>query len=540
LTARGFSQPDEVNEFMADELKRLPSPKAMPGLSDAVKYLLKARKDQAIVGVAGDYDADGLTATTLLAKALTAFGYKVVLRIPNRLTEGYGLSPKAVDDLIAQGAGLIVTVDCGVSDLAAVDRAKQAGVPVVVTDHHRLPPLLPGAGAIVNPHLGGEWEKHPPAGVGVAFILALGLKNALAEEGVTFPEFSLVESLSLVALGSIADLVSLKGPNRILVRHGLKFLARVNWPGLSALRGKAMKKQDFVSVRDVGFRLAPRLNAAGRLGQAEVALKLLMSEDVKEAKALAEELETLNRTRLRDQSVLMEDAFEALEDEDLAGAEKRTVVLAGENWPKGLLGLVASRVVESTQRPTVIFSVEGDLAVGSGRSTPGFNLFEALEPLRDMCLSMGGHSMAAGIKLKVKDLPRFKAGFEKAARRQAPPESEASLDVDLVLDLADLAVVGPILAELEPFGPSHPAPVAVLKNAIVLEAAPTRTGGDHHINLRLYDGGERISLVGFGLAPRLHEIGKRLDVAVELDTDRFGRREANWRLLDFKAPQRVA
>ncbi|MDR0549464.1 MAG: single-stranded-DNA-specific exonuclease RecJ [Deltaproteobacteria bacterium] len=536
LTARGFESPTEVSKFLTQDLSSLPSPETMPGLLKATELLLWARRENKIVAIAGDYDVDGLTATALLTRVLTAYGLKVISRVPNRLTEGYGLSSLAVSELVAKGAGLLVTVDCGVSDKEAVETANRAGLPVVITDHHQLPPVLPEAVSILNPHLGGGWEKDPLAGVGVAFILAWGLKMALKKEGLEFPNFSLVENLALVALGSIADLAPLKGPNRVLVQFGLNFLAKVNWAGLTALRKKALKNEEFISTRDVGFRLAPRLNAAGRLGQTEVALDILLEEDPDKATALAERLEALNRTRLSDQTKLLAEALDGLEEEDMVFGEKRTVVLAGPGWPKGLLGLVATRVVEATNRPTIILSIDGDMAVGSGRSVSGFNLFQALEPTRDLCLSMGGHAMAAGLKIHVDNLRDFKAAFEEAAARQVPLDREASLDVDFDLDLADLDIVGERLAQLEPFGHSNPNPVAVVKNVQVLEVAPTKSGGDKHLTVRLFDGSSKVKLIGFGLAPRIQEIGNRLDVAVTLDTERFGRREPNWRLLDFKRP----
>ncbi|MDR2141998.1 MAG: single-stranded-DNA-specific exonuclease RecJ [Deltaproteobacteria bacterium] len=535
LTARGFRGAQEARDFLSGELRGLPAPETLPGLERAVELFLEARRQKKIVAIVGDYDVDGLTATALMWRILRDLGYEVITRVPNRLTEGYGLSPLAVRELLERGAGLLVTVDCGVSDQEAIELADQAGLPVVVTDHHQLPPKLPKAQAILNPHLGEAWKSHPLAGVGVAFMLAWGLQRALKREGVEL-SVSLVEHLALVALGSVADLAPLRGPNRILVRHGLNFLARCAWPGLVALRRKALRNEGQVTTRDVGFRLGPRINAAGRLGQAEIALELLLATDQAKAEELAERLEALNQTRLREQSRLLEEAMEKLADQELESEGARVVVLAGAGWPRGILGLAATRVAELTNRPTIILSVDGDLAVGSGRSVAGFNLFEALEPLRDLCLSLGGHAQAAGLKIQVAQLPRFRAALEVAAQRQAPPPVEPELDVDLLVDLPDLAVIAPILAKMEPFGPSNPAPVAVARGTAVLEASPTRTGGDQHMMLRLFDGSTRVNLVGFGLAPRLPEIGSRLDVAVMLETERFGRPEPNWRLLDFKAP----
>jgi single-stranded-DNA-specific exonuclease len=536
FSARGFKTVPEINVFKAGALSGLMDPETMPGVKKAVKILVKAHQEKKVVAIAGDYDVDGLTATALMYRVLTALGYTVITRVPNRLTEGYGLSGLAVTELAKRGAGLLVTVDCGVSDNAAVKVAKDLGLPVIVTDHHQLPPVLPAALAIVNPHLGGGWEHYPLAGVGVAFVVVWALKKALEKEGLK-TDFSLVEHLSLVALGTVADLVPLKGANRILVLNGLNFLARSTWPGLAALRRKALKTPDFVSTRDIGFRLAPRLNAAGRLGETETALKLLLATEPKEAEDLAERLEKLNRDRLKNQNALLEEALESLANEGPRYSDRRTIVLAGDGWPKGLLGLAATRVAEMTQRATIIFGVDGDIAVGSGRGVKGFNLFAALEPLRDLCISMGGHSQAAGLRLKTSKLARFRAAFERSAYNQDPPDSEIQLDVDLLVDdLKELNVIAPALAEMEPFGQANPPPVAALKKLQVLEAAPTKSGGDRHLSLRLFDGAEKVSLIGFDLVHRLPEIGSRLDVALILETEKFGRRELNWRLLDFQDP----
>jgi single-stranded-DNA-specific exonuclease len=416
-----------------------------------------------------------------------------------------------------------------------VEAANGYGMEVVVTDHHQLPPNLPPAAAIVNPHLGGGWEAYPLAGVGVAFMLAWGLSMAMKTQGIACP-VSMVENLALVALGTIADLAPLVGTNRILVRHGLNFLAQLTWPGLAALRKKVVKSAGYITTQNVSFGMAPRLNAAGRLGQAEVALDILIANDPHKAEQLADQLEGFNRRRLSDQKILLEDALDQLADMELLSGGGRTIVSAGEGWPKGLLGLVATRVVEETQRPTILLSLEDDKASGSGRSVPGFNLFRALEPLRDLCLSMGGHAQAAGLRLKREMLPKFREAFERSAHNQEPPQAEPQLDVDMIMSLSDLAVMAPILAQLEPFGSSHPSPVVVLKNARILEAAPTKSGGDQHMMLRLFDGQNKIQVIGFGLSPRLHEIGASMDLALKLETDKFGRYEPNWRLLDFKQP----
>jgi single-stranded-DNA-specific exonuclease len=424
-------------------------------------------------------------------------------------------------------------VDCGVSDPEAVALANGLGLPVIVTDHHLPPPGLPPAGAILNPHLGGGFEGAPLAGVGVAFMLAWALRRALAQRGELpggAPPLS--DSLPLVAMGTVADMSPLRGPNRILVRHGLALLSRSEAPWPSALKRVAgIAPGAPVTARDVGFRLAPRLNSAGRMGSPLPALALLESDDPAEAARIALSLDRLNRERFQGQARLTQEALGALERKGRGGP---TVVLWGDSWPKGLLGLAASRVAELSRRPTVLFSVEGGVAVGSGRSAPGFDLLKALGHARGLCLSLGGHSEAAGLKVREGDLAAFEEAFGLGAAKQPPPPDEDVLEVDLEAGFPDLEALSRTLPELEPFGQGHPAPVAVVRDARVLDAVPARTNGDKHMVLRVADGLLQLSLVGFGLAPRLPQVTPLMDLALSYDPGVSHHRLPGWRLEDFK------
>ncbi|MDR1079932.1 MAG: DHH family phosphoesterase, partial [Deltaproteobacteria bacterium] len=435
-----------------------------------------------------------------------------------------------------RGAGLLVTVDCGVSDVEAVETANTIGLPVVVTDHHQLPPVLPPAEAILNPHLGGGWERSPMAGVGVAFMLAWAVQRALKFKGIC-PEMRppLVEHLALVALGTIADLAPLTGVNRTLVRHGLRFLSKTSWPSLSALVSSSrLDDPGSISVRDVGFRLAPKLNAAGRLGSADPVLELLVTDDPLRACALADFLDSVNRDRYEGQRKLQSAVLAKFEAE--GGAGGRTVVLAGENWPKGLLGLVASRVAEHARRPTVLLNLDGDLASGSGRSAGGFDLFSALSHARELCLSMGGHSEAAGLKLRRENLAAFKAAFEEGALLQPEPPEDDELEIDLECALDDLVPLGGALSDLEPFGQGHPAPVAVVRNVKVTDVAPSRNSGDRNLTFRVSDGLQNYSMTAFDLVSRLPEVAPVMDFALVFTGSHWGPRDPGWKLLDFKRP----
>ncbi|MDR1044264.1 MAG: single-stranded-DNA-specific exonuclease RecJ [Candidatus Adiutrix sp.] len=538
LAARDFRDAAEVLRFIRADFKTLPPLSSFSDLDKAVSRLMAARRSGELVAVCGDYDADGLTAAALLTCGLRTLGHRVLAWVPNRLTDGYGLNPGAVRDLAARGARLIVTVDNGVSGHEAVAEARAAGIEVIITDHHQLPPDLPPALAVVNPHRDQPWRAAPPAGVGVAFFLLAAAKKAYLENGLIKAGEGpgLMDYLPLVAIGTIADLAPLTGANRILVRHGLNFLADCRQPGLVALKKVSRLGGQRVTPRDVGFRLAPRLNAAGRLGSAEPALELLLAEEGGQAERLAARLEELNRQRHQGQNKLCAEALERLEAEISPGS--RTVVLGGRDWPKGLLGLAASRVAENTGKPTVLFNLDGPLAVGSGRSAGNFNLYRALNGLRHLFTSFGGHAQAAGLTLESGRLGEFRAGLERAAWEEPGFSDESELWIDLSADLSDLDSLAQPLAALEPFGQEHPAPVLVVRRARVSDARPTDSGGEHHLKLLLGEGLNRQQVMGFNLAPRLFEISREMDVALGLEVSEYrGELKPNWRLLDFRAPE---
>ena len=540
LSARRFREAGEVRDFVRAGLKTLPPPWSLTDMDKAVTRLLEARRRGELTAICGDYDADGLTAAALLARGFKELGLQTLVRVPNRLTEGYGLKPEAVDELAGRGARLIVTVDNGVSDLAAVERARAAGLEVIITDHHRLPPRLPPALAIINPHRDEIWRDNPPAGVGVAFLLLAALKKGCSDAGLLGPGegLDLKEYLPLVAIGTIADLAPLLGPNRVLVRCGLDLLGPTTWPGLAALKKVARLTNERVGVggRDVGFRLAPRLNAAGRLGSADPALSLLLAENEDQAYRLAGHLDDLNHQRYQGQNRLCREVAERLELE--ISPDRRTVVMADEGWPRGLLGLAASRVAETVRKPTVLFRLENGLAVGSGRSYGRFNLFQALEGLRPLFISFGGHAQAAGLTLSADLLEEFSLGLEEAAQAEPDFSAEPDLEVDMTAALGDLEGLAKPLAALEPFGAGNPQPLLVIPKVRVGEVRPTDQGGEAHMKMVLVDGLTRLTVVGFNLAARLGEVGPEMDVALSLELGEYqGRLSPSWRLLDFRQPE---
>ena len=533
LAARGFKDADSVRLFLSPELKNLPSPMSLPNMEKAIRRLLVALKNGEKVCVCGDYDADGLTATALLTKGLKAFGHHVVAHVPERLTEGYGLKDTAIKSLAQAGVKLVVTVDNGISGHDAALAANKLGLDLIITDHHRLPPTLPDAFTIINHHLSKDWASSPLAGVGVAFMLLAAVRRFYESEGVfSGPAPSIMNLLALVAIGTIADLVPLIGANRCLVRQGLKFLALSKEPGLLALKNIAnLTEGARVSARDVAFRLAPRLNAAGRLGSSRPALDLLLCDDQQQADILAAKLEELNRKRRQEQDSLSVEALEMLEVE--LSPDCHSIVLAKENWPKGLLGLAASRVLEFTGKPTILFSINEGQAVGSGRSVDRFNLYQALNQLRHLFIAFGGHSQAAGLTLALENLAEFKSSFEKIAADNACFEEEI-IYYDCQSQLSQLPVLAAALSNFEPFGPENPAPTVMLPAVKILEAKPTDSKSDRHIKLLLSDGLVRQNVVGFNLASRLHEVSPMMDILLHLEISEFrGQLCPSWKLLDF-------
>ncbi|MDR3038657.1 MAG: single-stranded-DNA-specific exonuclease RecJ, partial [Candidatus Adiutrix sp.] len=521
LAARSFKSAAEVRDFIRSDLQSLPSPLTLTDMDKAVVRLRTARLKGEITAICGDYDADGLTATALLVRGFRELGLTGLARVPNRLTEGYGLRPGAVEELAGRGVSLIVTVDNGVSDLEAVKRAAALGLDVIITDHHRLPPVLPPALALINPHRDALWRSQPLAGVGVAFMLLAALKRHLREAGLLAEGAgpALLEYLPLVAIGTIADLAPLRGVNRVLVRHGLTFLASTTWPGLAALKKVARLVAKRVGGRDVGFRLAPRLNAAGRLGSVDPALSLLLAEAEEPAASLAVRLDELNQQRYQGQNRLSREALERLELE--ISPDRRTVVLGDADWPRGFLGLAASRVAETTHKPTVLFRLEGGLAVGSGRSYGRFHLYRALDSLRHLFVSFGGHAQAAGLTLPAECLAEFSAGLEEAAQAEPDFSAEPELEVDLAADLGDLETLARPLAALEPYGQGHPPPVLVIPRIQVLEPRFTDSGGEAHLKMTLAGGLARRKVVGFNLGRRLSEVTPEMDVALSLEMNEY-------------------
>ncbi|BEQ15886.1 single-stranded-DNA-specific exonuclease RecJ [Desulfoferula mesophila] len=512
LCHRDLHDPEQARRFLCPGLEQLPMPEEMLGLPQALEIIIPAIRSGAVIGVAGDYDADGVTATALLVEFLEACGASVVWDLPHRVKDGYGFKPQRARRLAQAGAQVIVTADCGISDHEGVNEATRLGLPVVVTDHHLLPPgpLVPAA-AVVNPKQEACGMSVHLAGVGVAFYLAAGIRAALREAGwfKDRPEPNLRHSLDLVALGTCADVVPLVEANRVLVAEGLKVMSQGLRPGLAAL-AKVAGRKGVLDTMDLGFYLAPRINAAGRLDSPDPALELLLASEEGQALRRAQRLDRLNGDRREVESVIFEQALKCIGD-DASLQEAACLVLGGEGWHQGVLGIVAGRLLERTGRPTMLFSVQNGTAVGSGRSREGFHLQRALAANAELLTHYGGHALAAGATMPSADLGRLAQALALEAARHLPPDTGQALDIDAQVSLGQL---GPQMLEhigrLAPFGQANPEPMLCAHG---LEVDSCRVVGENHLKMELSQDGVRLPAIAFNCDEPWIENGSRLSAA---------------------------
>lgn len=512
-----------AGEFLSARLADLPDPLLLPDMEPAAKRVAAAVQSGEPVAVHGDYDVDGITGTTLLVEGLRSCGALVDYHIPLRLKDGYGLSGSALETAAAAGIRLVVTVDCGVSALAEARLARELGLDLVITDHHQPPPHLPEAYAIVNPQRPeSTFPFRDLAGVGVAFFLLVAVRRILRESGwfSLRQEPDLRDVLDLVALGTIADLVPLQGVNRTLTRIGLSLLERGARPGISALKEVAGVKT--VNSGVVGFQLAPRLNAAGRLEDAARGVELLLEQDRGKSLATAKLLDRFNRDRQQIELRTLEEALAMVAT--LPAECTHSIVLACDGWHPGVIGIVASRLVERFYRPTVLIAMEGEGGKGSGRSIRGLHLYRALQGCADHLLAFGGHEMAAGLSLAREQVAGFVQAFEQAAR--AALSGDALTPVLLYDGVALLDELGSeeihALEHLSPFGMGNPEPVLLIEN---VRARQLQRVGDGHLRFIACQGGDTLPAIAFGMFARQGDFQGDLDLLVSPQINRYNGRE---------------
>ncbi|WP_047999952.1 single-stranded-DNA-specific exonuclease RecJ [Lactiplantibacillus herbarum] len=489
LIARGMTTPAAASEFLQAGQQPLLDPLMMHDMQKAIDRIQDAIIAGDLITIYGDYDADGLTSTAIMYEALDQIGANVNYYIPDRFQDGYGPNQAAFDRLIEAGTKLFVTVDNGVAGNAVINQVQEQGIDVVVTDHHELPSELPNAYAIVHPrHPEGDYPFGGLSGAGVAFKVA----TALLEE---IPE----ELLDLAAIGTVADLVSLTGENRTLVTLGLKVLRQTTRPGLAALIEAAGLEPDKLTETSIGFGIAPRLNALGRLQSAQSGVELLTTLEEDRATALAKQVNQLNEKRQGLVKTIVASAIEQAATE--ANVARQTLVITGKDWHEGVLGIVASHVVETTGKPTLVLNEDADGRLkGSGRSVESYNLFAAIDPVRESLVAFGGHHMAVGLTVMADQLETLKSAMESAATEQGLAEhAQASLAIDgqLTIEAASLKTLEE-LQTLAPFGTDNPAPLFELQPTTVPQVRAI--GSDkQHLKLQLGDGTTSVDAIGFSM-----------------------------------------
>lgn len=492
LVNRDICTPEKASVFLKPSLADIRSPFGMKGINRAADRILKAVRQREKMVIFGDYDADGITATALLFEFLRYLDAEVAYYIPDRLTEGYGLSRRFVEErAIPERAHLIITVDCGISSHEAVDAAQQAGIDVIITDHHEATPQLPAALSVLNPkqpdcRSGFVWL----AGVGVAFNLVLALRKKLRDEGAweSRPEPNLKTACDLVALGTVADMVPLVDENRIYVKAGLEVLSAQPRPGMSALLhvcGLANRQLDY---QDLAFKIAPRVNASGRLHHASVAVGLLTAPDMETAYPVAEVLNEENARRRKMEMDIVSEIGHRLRANP-ALLEKRTLVLDDPQWHQGVIGIVASRLVDRYHRPAVIITVTNGMGKGSARSPNGFNLYDGLSHCAQHLEKFGGHQRAAGLTLRPDNIPAFRKTFENVVSRQTEPEDfMPTLVIDGAIGFSEVSGgLADALEAFAPFGVGNPEPLFLLTDAKVLSM---KVVGTKHLQMRLTPNGQ--------------------------------------------------
>ena len=501
LVNRGFEDKAAVSLFLSPRLSQMADPMRMKGMAEAVNAIINAMDERQKITVYGDYDADGLTATALLATFLAHLGLSVATYVPDRLKEGYGLNKKAVEGIRKNGTKLIITVDCGISNVSETAFAKDLGMDVVITDHHQIPSGFHPQCPVVNPHQSDcTFPFKDLSGVGLAFFLAVGLRAALRKKGwfKSRTEPDLRDYLDLVALGTMADRVPLVGQNRILVSGGVSRMAHSTWPGIRAVMNVAGVDLLDVSSDDLAFRMAPRLNAPGRMGDSLMGLRMLMAENDREADVLANKIDAANLRRQALEQDILDQAMAMLKDR-MDG--KRTIFLGSENWHPGVLGIVASRLVDRYHRPVMIAAIRDGIAVGSGRSIDGFDLYGAMKKAAHCFDRFGGHYHAAGFTLPESRLEELKEALETEARAHLRPDDLVpAITVDAELPFRDITLdVIHEIGALAPFGEGNPEPVFAVRSVKVLAS---RIVGDRHLKLRVGQGEHNFDAIGFGLGSR--------------------------------------
>ncbi|MBI3040764.1 MAG: single-stranded-DNA-specific exonuclease RecJ, partial [Chloroflexi bacterium] len=512
--------------FISADSRLSGDPNLLPGVPRAVARVYQALLSGESIAIYGDFDTDGITATALSVQGLSILNCKATPYIPHRLSEGYGLKIAALEELYRQGISLVVTVDCGITALDEVRKAKRMGLDIIITDHHTPPAVVPPATAVVNPKLpDSDYPFSELAGVGVALKLLQALFASMGKEK------QLDKLMDLVALGTVADMMPLLGENRYLVKQGLKLLNTSPRPGIREIITQSGLKSDRLDSESISWTIAPRLNAAGRLEHAMSGYKLLMTDSPQEARALAVWLEQKNTERQR----LTSKASIKAREQILAQGVRPLLMVGDRDYPGGIMGLVASRLVEEFYRPAIVIRRGDQVSSGSSRSIPEFNIIQALTQCSHLFSYFGGHSQAAGFSLPTSNLPRLQEALLQLATTQLEGvDLRPKVDIDAAVMLSDLGGnTFPLLQKLAPFGQGNPTPTFLTRRVEIISRHPMGNNGEH-LRLKLRQGGLVWDGVAFGLGNYLAETSSPLDIVYNLEVDRWGGEERlRLNIIDF-------
>ncbi len=504
----------DIDMFLNGTIDDLYDPYDIKDMEKIVDRIDVALKRHEKVCIYGDYDVDGITSITIMYKFLTKLGIDIMYYLPDRLVEGYGINNNALDEIKSQGVSLIITVDCGITAIEEIEYAKKIGLDVCITDHHECTENLPDAYAIINPKRKDDNSKFKMlAGVGVAFkcLMAIAEKYNLAKE-------EYLKYLDIVSIGTISDIVPLVGENRIISKYGLKMMEKTKNLGLKELL-KIVNYKDIDSMM-VSFGMAPRINACGRMGNASAAVKLLLEKDDQKAEKIAMELDELNQERKNVESIIYNQTLDIIKKENLE--DKNSIVLYNSSWHNGVIGIVASRLVNMYYKPVILLTKEHGFIRGSGRCPSGFSLYDALSECKELLIQFGGHELAAGLSIDEKNIEAFIEKFEEVVKNRKYTISDQIINIDSVISRKNLnAQIIKDIRALKPYGQSNQVPIFLYKG---LKVAAIRTiKDDKHLKLVLKDDKSLIDAVGFSLGIRRDEIriGDKIDVVANIELNSY-------------------
>jgi single-stranded-DNA-specific exonuclease len=542
LFKRGLCEKNLLDSYFKSPLKEISSPFLIRDMEKAADFISTAIQNNEKICIYGDYDVDGVTSVALMYLFLEEMGTDVIYYIPNRLEEGYGLNKAAIDEIAAAGVKLIITVDCGINAVQEVSYAVSLGMKVIVTDHHQPSEEIPrDALAVVNPMREDDNSHFKGfSGVGVAFKLVMALRYKLNENGRFHGKIPNIKKyLDLVTLGTIADVVPLVGENRIIVKHGLEILSgKTCRPGLKELKRVSGIDGQKVTTVHVGFGLAPRINAVGRMGASDKGLKLLLTSDRSTSVYLADELDRENKSRQEIERQIIEESFDRVEKNKLHEKYKG-LVLYSKDWHQGVIGIVASRLVEKYHMPTIVLTFEDGVGKGSGRSIPSFDLYKGLEQMQDILLSFGGHKYAAGLKIEEQHIGSLQKRFHGTVDKLLEPEDfVAEIIIDAFTDASDINNEMIMwLERMEPYGSGNREPVFCLKGVSKAQEASFVGRDNVHLKIFLEKDGKTFDCIGYNMKPYKHMVthNNRFDIVfTPASTSYYGGRYTQLVLKDIK------